>query len=106
VRAHDHPDYAAEADYLKTVLEPRLKAPFALITRASDSRAADIVVLPGYLAKGMDFDVVLVVGADDRTYTAAPLDAKLLYVAVTRALHRLYVLWTGQPSPLLGHWSK
>jgi DNA helicase-2/ATP-dependent DNA helicase PcrA len=45
--------------------------------------------------------VVLVIGADARTYTEAPLDARLLYVAVTRALHRLYVLWTGQPSPLL-----
>jgi DNA helicase-2/ATP-dependent DNA helicase PcrA len=93
---------AVDAQRVAGKLEPRLRAPFALITRATDSRAADIVVLPGYLAKGMDFDVVLVVGADDRTYTEAPLDAKLLYVAVTRALHRLYVLWTGKSSPLLG----
>jgi DNA helicase-2/ATP-dependent DNA helicase PcrA len=92
---------AVEAQRVASQLEPRLHTPFALITRATDARAADIVILPGYLAKGMDFDVVLVVGADDRTYTNAPLDAKLLYVAVTRALHRLYVLWTGQRSPLL-----
>jgi len=44
---------------------------------------------------------VIVVDADARRYRQAELDAKLLYVAVTRALHRLYVLWTGQPSPLL-----
>jgi len=92
---------AVEAQRIASQLETRLKTSFALITRATDARSADIVVLPGYLAKGMDFDVVLVVGADDRTYTDAPLDAKLLYVAVTRALHRLYVLWTGQRSPLL-----
>jgi DNA helicase-2/ATP-dependent DNA helicase PcrA len=92
---------AVDAQRVASRLEQRLRAPFALITRATDSRAADILVLPGYLAKGMDFDVVLVVGADDRTYTNALLDAKLLYVAVTRALHRLYVLWTGGRSPLL-----
>jgi DNA helicase-2/ATP-dependent DNA helicase PcrA len=93
---------AAEAQRIASRLTACLHAPFALITRATDSRSADIAILPGYLAKGMDFDVVLVVGADDRTYTDAQLDAKLLYVAVTRALHRLYVLWTGKPSPLLG----
>ena len=92
---------AVEAQRIASQLETRLKTSFALITRATDARSADIVVLPGYLAKGMDFDVVVVVGADERTYTDAPLDAKLLYVAVTRALHRLYVLWTGQRSPLL-----
>jgi DNA helicase-2/ATP-dependent DNA helicase PcrA len=92
---------AVEAERIAGELETRLKTPFALITRATDARTADIVVLPGYLAKGMDFDVVLVVGADERTYTDAPLDARLLYVAVTRALHRLYVLWTGERSPLL-----
>ena len=93
---------AVEAQRVANLLEHRLHAPFALITRATDSRSADIVVLPGYLAKGMDFDVVVVVGADDRAYGAAALDARLLYVAVTRALHRLYVLWAGRPSPLLG----
>jgi len=74
---------------------------FATVLRAADGRVSDVVVLPVYLAKGMDFDVVIVVDADARRYRQAELDAKLLYVAVTRALHRLYVLWTGQPSPLL-----
>jgi DNA helicase-2/ATP-dependent DNA helicase PcrA len=50
----------------------------------------------------MDFDIVVVVGADETAYGTSELDAKLLYVAVTRALHRLYLLWTGRPSPLLG----
>ena len=92
---------AVSAQRIAAQLETCLRTPFALITHATDARAADIVVLPGYLAKGMDFDVVVVVGVDDRTYPDAPLDARLLYVAVTRALHRLYVLWTGQRSPLL-----
>jgi DNA helicase-2/ATP-dependent DNA helicase PcrA len=93
---------ATQAQRFASLLEARLQARFVLITRASDARAADIVVVPGYLAKGMDFDVVVVAGADEGSYSSSELDAKLLYVAVTRALHRLYVLWTGQPSPLLG----
>jgi DNA helicase-2/ATP-dependent DNA helicase PcrA len=92
---------AAEARHIADQLETRLQAKCALITRATDARAADIVVVPSYLAKGMDFDVVIVVGTDDRTYTTSQYDARLLYVAITRALHRLYLLWTGRPSPLL-----
>ena len=92
---------ATQAQRVARLLETRLQATFVLIARASDARAADIVVVPGYLAKGMDFDVVVVVGADEGTYGSSELDAKLLYVAVTRALHRLYLLWTGRPSPLL-----
>lgn len=58
-------------------------------------------VVPVYLAKGLEFDAVLLTDVDDRHYLADSRDAKLLYVASTRALHRLVVLHTGAPSPLL-----
>ena len=58
-------------------------------------------VVPVYLAKGLEFDAVLLTDVDDRHYEAASRDAKLLYVASTRALHRLEVLYAGEPSRLL-----
>ncbi|WP_409344695.1 HelD family protein [Paenibacillus sp. MBLB4367] len=61
-----------------------------------------VSVLPAYLAKGLEFDAVLIADADDRHYEASARDAKLLYVACTRALHRLSLFYTGTPSPLLG----
>lgn len=60
-----------------------------------------VSVLPAYLAKGLEFDAVLIADADDKNYEASALDAKLLYVACTRALHRLSLLYSGEPSPLL-----
>jgi DNA helicase-2/ATP-dependent DNA helicase PcrA len=55
-----------------------------------------LVLLPVHLAKAMEFEAVLVVGADDRTYTATEFDGRLLYVALTRALHVLHVFWVGK----------
>ncbi|SFU32026.1 DNA helicase-2 / ATP-dependent DNA helicase PcrA [Alicyclobacillus macrosporangiidus] len=62
-----------------------------------------VSVLPVYLAKGLEFDAVLLVGADARHYDDSPLSAKLLYVGCTRALHRLWVQYAGEASPLLRH---
>lgn len=47
-----------------------------------------IVVLPAHLAKGLEFDAVIVVNSNDE-FNINALDAKLLYVAMTRAMHRL-----------------
>ena len=60
-----------------------------------------LAILPIYLAKGLEFDTVIVADADATTYPALSLEARLLYVALTRASHRLHVGWIGQPSPLL-----
>lgn len=58
-------------------------------------------VLPSYLVKGLEFDAVVVADADAAGYGLSPRDAKLLYVACTRALHELVLLWQGERSPLL-----
>ncbi|MBO1263557.1 UvrD-helicase domain-containing protein [Proteiniclasticum sp. SCR006] len=47
-----------------------------------------IVVLPAYLAKGLEFDAVITTNLHD-AFEISALDAKLLYVAMTRAMHRL-----------------
>ena len=59
------------------------------------------VIVPAYLAKGLEFDVVLIADAGEGKYGRNELDIKLLYVAMTRALHRLFVYYQGKPSPLL-----
>jgi DNA helicase II / ATP-dependent DNA helicase PcrA len=60
-----------------------------------------VSVVPAYLSKGLEFDAVLVVDADDKHYALQPLDAKLLYVACTRALHRLTLIYHGKPTELI-----
>jgi len=68
---------------------------FAVATSVDFEYKGGIVVLPVHLAKGMEFEAALVVGTDDRTYTATEFDGRLLYVALTRALHVLHILWIG-----------
>lgn len=60
-----------------------------------------LMLIPVYLTKGLEFDVVVLAQADSKTYTYSREDAKVLYVALTRALHQLHIVWTGELSPLL-----
>ena len=50
-----------------------------------------IMVLPAHLSKGLEFDAVIVTCLND-DYADSNLDIKLLYVAITRALHRMDVI--------------
>lgn len=51
-----------------------------------------VMVLPVTLTKGLEFDAVILWKPDERRYGGNPREAKLLYVAITRALHELYLL--------------
>ena len=54
-----------------------------------------ICILPIALAKGLEFDAVIVNEASNKNYNKENiLDMKLLYVALTRALHELEVIYT------------
>ncbi|XID92065.1 HelD family protein [Paenibacillaceae bacterium WGS1546] len=72
-----------------------------LIAEGQTQYRGGITVVPAYLAKGLEFDAVLVADADARHYAATKQDAKLLYVACTRALHRLALYHLGEPSSLI-----
>ena len=58
------------------------------------------VVLPAYLAKGLEFDAVLLFNAGGGHYREKS-ERLLLYTACTRALHVLHVYCVGEPSPFL-----
>lgn len=45
-----------------------------------------MVIVPFYLAKGLEFDVVMLSNVDSQRYGMGELDIKLLYVAMTRPL--------------------
>lgn len=58
------------------------------------------MIMPVYMAKGLEFDAVLVYGADEKNYSG-DLDRKILYIACTRALHRLSLYCAGEKSRFL-----
>lgn len=53
-----------------------------------------ICVITSYLAKGLEFDGVIITDASEENYNSEKtIDMKLLYVAMTRPLHELKVLY-------------
>jgi DNA helicase IV len=72
-----------------------------IITGRENEYRGGMVIVPAYLAKGLEFDMVLIPDADSPVYMMNELDIKLLYMAITRALHRLHIYYHGEPSALL-----
>lgn len=72
-----------------------------MMTGKETEYRSGLVMLPSYLAKGLEFDVVIIANADSHNYQENELDTKLLYVVMTRPLHRLYIYYTGELTPLL-----
>lgn len=50
-----------------------------------------LLIIPSHLAKGLEFDAVII-AAVDQPFRDTPIDRKLLYVAITRAMHELHLL--------------
>ena len=55
-----------------------------------------VMVLPVAYTKGLEFDAVLLLDPTEEKYPENDGQVKLLYVAATRALHELAVLYTGE----------
>lgn len=51
--------------------------------------------------KGLEFDYVIVPDATAANYPDTPEARRALYVALTRAMHRLWMMWSGRRSPLI-----
>lgn len=64
----------------------------SLVSSKDTSFPGGVTIMPAYLTKGLQFDVVILLDVDDDHYTVSDEDAKLLYVAMTRPVHRLYVV--------------
>ncbi|HZW49389.1 MAG TPA: 3'-5' exonuclease, partial [Bacillota bacterium] len=77
-------------------LQAILPGEVELITEETDQYQSKIVVLPVFLAKGLEFDACFVADAEDTVYSNSKADRHLLYVALTRPLHRLAVYYSGK----------
>lgn len=77
----------------------RSKFEVKLVQSQSSSDLSGTFILPIYLSKGLEFDAVIIWDVDDVHYHTRE-DQRLLYIACTRALHRLNLFYFGAVSPL------
>lgn len=78
-----------DAETLVTLLAPTL--PVQLLTEDAQIDQEKLLIVPCHLSKGLEFDAVIVTVVSTPFYDT-PTDRKLLYVALTRAMHELYLI--------------
>ena len=71
-----------------------------LIATANQRLVDGTLVIPSYLAKGLEFDAVIMWGASKENYHQLD-ETQLVYTITSRAMYKLDVIYTGTKSPLL-----
>ena len=67
------------------------------IIDSKNNYSGGLCVTTAYLSKGLEFDAVLIANASEEVYLSENSnDMKLLYVAMTRALHNLDIIYDGE----------
>ncbi len=89
---------AQESEFLYSRLKDRLS--LHLVRSGENLNTAGAFIIPITMSKGLEFDSVLIYGVDKEHYHSVD-DKKLLYIASTRALHRLNLFYTGEKSSFI-----
>lgn len=87
-----------ECDYIYRLLKGAVE--LELVSGEDDLFKNGVNVLPSYLCKGLEFDAVLLYGADEGNYNTEG-DRRLLYTLCTRALHILKIYYKGRLSSII-----
>jgi DNA helicase II / ATP-dependent DNA helicase PcrA len=73
-----------------------------LLTSDSTSFYEGIIITTAHLAKGLEFDEVIIPFASASHYHTA-VDKSMLYIACTRAMHKLSLTFTGEMTGLISY---
>ena len=86
--------------YSQIIDRDEYKSKFKIVTKNDNVFIENkIMIIPSYLAKGLEFDAVIVSNASESHYGES--ERNLLYVVLTRALHKLEVFYTGKITKLI-----
>lgn len=91
---------SAAANKLYSALDQEHKKYCSLIDENSTEFHEGIIITNIYLVKGLEFDRVMISEVTDEEYHSAR-DRQILYIAGTRALHKLEILYFGKKSRFL-----
>jgi DNA helicase-2/ATP-dependent DNA helicase PcrA len=89
---------ASESEEVYQALKDRIDV--HLVTKFTPRFEKGALIIPAYLAKGVEFDAVMICNGSKEQY-GRESERKLFYTACTRAMHRLHVYSVGEPSPFV-----
>ncbi len=78
-----------DCEKISELLQTRQPGTVKLLKEQESIPKDQIVVVPSYLSKGLEFDAVIITSIDETFNPENELDIKLQYVAMTRPLHQL-----------------
>ena len=81
-----------QCNELNNILKDKLE--YNHLTIDSTQFDEGIILAPTFLVKGLEFDAVIVVDADNENFNTE-IDRQALYVATTRAMHELKIMFNG-----------
>lgn len=90
---------AKQCEMLYSKLKKEVSA-IHVITSEDSRLNLGISIIPSYLAKGLEFDAVIIYDASKENYSRE-IQRKLMYTMCTRALHKLFILFKGELTELL-----
>ncbi|MDQ0300009.1 DNA helicase-2/ATP-dependent DNA helicase PcrA [Salibacterium salarium] len=85
-----------EAKVIAEAVNSEIEEPLQMLKEDEVLNQEKVQILPSYLSKGLEFDGVMLITTEERFHPENELDIKLLYVAMTRALHQLDVFTQGR----------
>lgn len=71
------------------------------LSNQSSAFIKGIIITSSHMAKGLEFDEVIIPQTDDKNYRSE-IDRSMLYVATTRAMHKLTLTYCGKRSKFIG----
>lgn len=81
-----------EGKKLEKILKKNKLKNISLVKGNEKENNDDIVIIPSYLTKGLEFDATIIYNPSKENYRDTLLDQRLLYVSLTRALHYEYII--------------
>lgn len=78
-------------EVFKLLNQHKEKFNIELVSYKEKDYKTGVLILPIIKAKGLEFDSVIIIDVSEQRYPQNELNIKLLYVATTRALHRLII---------------
>lgn len=90
-----------ECKKIKDYLRKYSNYNWELIKDTDKNLKLEKIIIPSYMTKGLEFDCSVIYNCNKENYSDSELDKKILYVALTRALHLEYVFYNGEKSELI-----
>ena len=81
-----------EGKKIEKIIKKETNLKITLLKGSEKENNDDIVIIPSYLTKGLEFDATIVYDPSEEKYNDSILDKRLLYVSLTRALHYEYII--------------